>query len=128
VFREAVKGSSSSALTTAAQHGEGSLEPGKSTSLSLRVSDSEQARIQSSAAMAKLSVSAYLRQCALDMDDLRGQVGLALARLREQQVRAAPPPSAEPGLAAIPGILARFARQSLRRWLGGGNYRAVSIR
>jgi len=87
------------------------VERGKSTSLTLRVSEQEQARIQACAAQANLSVSAYLRQCALGVDSLRDQVGLALSDLHKQQARAVSPP----GISAIPGILASFAGQCIHR-------------
>ncbi len=111
-FRDVLQ--STAALVAAAQPGPAPLERGKSTSLTLRVSDSEQARIQARAVQANLSVSAYLRQCALGVDELREQVELALKNLHQQQEHVAP----SPGISAIPGILGRFAIQSLRRVRG----------
>ena len=69
----------------------------------MRVTDAEQARIQACAAQANLSVSAYLRQCALGVDELRAQVQIAITS--GGQTAKIP----EPGISAIPGILARFA-------------------
>jgi hypothetical protein len=96
----------------------------KSIALSLRVSDAEQARIRSCAARASLSVSAYLRQCALGVDDLRGQVELALGELQKQEARVA----AQPGLSAIPSILGRFAMRCFRRLRAQTDYTAISLR
>ena len=122
-FRDVLKGTA--ALVAAAQPGAAPLERAKSTSLTLRVSEDEQARIQACAAQANLSVSAYLRQCALGVDDLRNQVELALSTLHEQQARAAPPP----GLSAIPGILGRSAMQCFRRLRRNSeDYTVVSLR
>jgi len=121
-FRDVLKGTA--ALVAAAQPG-AALERGKSTSLTLRVSDGEQARIQACAAQANLSVSAYLRQCALGVDDLRNQVELALSTLHQQQARSAP----QPGLSAIPGILGRCVVQCLRRLRPNPRgYTVVSLR
>lgn len=122
-FRDVLKGTA--ALVAAAQPGTAPLERGKSTSLTLRVSDGEQARIQVCAARANLSVSAYLRQCALGVDDLRNQVELALSTLHRQQAGAAAPP----GLSAIPGILGRCAVQCLRRLRrNSADYTVISLR
>jgi hypothetical protein len=96
----------------------------KSIALSLRVSDAEQARIQACAARANLSVSAYLRQCALGVDVLRDQVELALVALQKQEVK----PGRPPGLSAIPGILGRFATQWFRRRRERAEPSGISLR
>ena len=95
----------------------------KSVALSLRVSDTEQARILACAARANLSVSAYLRQCALGVDELRDQVELALAQLQQQDAKSTSPP----GLSAIPGILGHFAARLFRRLCGNHDYTAISL-
>jgi hypothetical protein len=97
-------------LVVGSQDAPAALESAKVSCLTLRVSDTEQARIQACAAQANLSVSAYLRQCALGVDELRSQVEIALAKLREPPV----PAHAQPGVAAIPGILKRFVQQCFR--------------
>ena len=84
-FGQALKGIAGLSATSTAV-----LET-KSVALSLRVSDTEQARIVACAAGANLSVSAYLRQCALGVDELRDQVELALAQLHKQDVKSTPP-------------------------------------
>jgi hypothetical protein len=96
----------------------------RSNALSLRVSGAEQARIRAGAAEANLSVSAYLRQCALSVDVLRDQVELALVELQKQGPKAAPPP----GLAAIPGILGRFATRCFRHLYGDPSSTGISLR
>ena len=52
---------------------------GRQVSMSLRVGISEQALIKARAAEAGLSASAYLRQCALEVEQLRAQVQHTLA-------------------------------------------------
>jgi hypothetical protein len=117
-FREVLKGTAGLAATA------GTAPEIKSFPLSLRVSDAEQTRIRACAARANLSVSAYLRQCALGVDDLRDQVELALTKLRQQEANAAAPP----GLSAIPGILGRFGMHWFRRLRGHHDYTAISLR
>jgi hypothetical protein len=117
-FREVLKGTAELAATAS------SVPEIKSIALSLRVSDAEQTRIRACAARANLSVSAYLRQCALGVDDLRDQVEVALTKLRQQEANTAAPP----GLSAIPGILGRFGRHWFRRLRGHDDYTAISLR
>ncbi len=122
-FRDVLRGTHS--LGGVDQSNGTSMETTKAASLTLRVSDEEQARIQACAAHANLSVSAYLRQCAMGVDDLRDQVELALAKLRDQQALTPPPP----GLSAIPGILRRFGLQCFHRFRPGrGESALLSIR
>ncbi len=75
----------------------------RQVSMSLRVAASEQALIKARAAEAGLSVSAYLRQCALEVEKLRAQVHHTLA-LIEQRSEPSParsltggPPTPPPG-------------------------------
>ena len=56
----------------------------RQVSMSLRVAASEQALIKARAAEAGLSVSAYLRQCALEVEKLRAQVQHTLALLEQR--------------------------------------------
>jgi hypothetical protein len=70
-------------------------KPERQVSMSLRVAASEQALIKARAAEAGLSVSAYLRQCALEVEKLRAQVHHTLAMLEQNPSRtlaAGPPP------------------------------------
>jgi hypothetical protein len=96
----------------------------KTIALSLRVSGAEQARIQACAERANVSVSAYLRQCALGVEELRGQVELALRELRKQETQ----PTAPPGLSAIPGILRHVAASWLRGLRGNRDFTGISLR
>ena len=59
----------------------------RQVSMSLRVASSEQALIKARAAEAGLSVSAYLRHCALEVEKLRNQVHHALALIDERSER-----------------------------------------
>lgn len=56
----------------------------RQVSMSLRVAASEQALIKARAAEAGLSVSAYLRQCALEVEKLRAQVHHTLALIERK--------------------------------------------
>jgi len=56
----------------------------RQVSMSLRVAASEQALIKARAAEAGLSVSAYLRQCALEVEKLRAQVHHTLALIEQK--------------------------------------------
>jgi hypothetical protein len=119
-FREVLQ--QSAGLAPAAKDG-ATLE-NKTIALSLRVSDAEQARIQACAARANVSVSAYLRQCALGVEDLRDQVELALSELRKQDMQKA----TLPGLSAIPRILRQVAAGWFRKLRGNPDYTGISLR
>lgn len=81
-----------------------SAEMARPASLSIRVSMQEQALIRARAAEANLSVSAYLRQCALEVEQLRFQLQQALtARPQAFLPPSAPMPSA-------PGLLTRLGQ------------------
>jgi hypothetical protein len=119
-FREVIQQSAGLAATAK----ESATPENKTIALSLRVSDAEQARIQACAARANVSVSAYLRQCALGVEELRDQVELALGELRKQDTQKATPP----GLSAIPRILRDAATGWLRRVRGNRDYTGISLR
>ena len=73
------------------------VNPGKSVWIKLRVSSSEQALIQARAAESRQSVSAYLRQCAFEVENLRAQVQRALLDLQRQTgLLASPTQAASP--------------------------------
>jgi hypothetical protein len=81
----------------------------RQVSMSLRVAASEQALIKARAAEAGLSVSAYLRHCALEVEKLRAQVHHTLALMEQgsehrpvRSLPADPPPM---------GFLARLSRR-----------------
>lgn len=54
----------------------------KTASVTIRITESEQAQLQERAAAAQLSVSAYLRSCIFEAESLRTQVKEALSQLR----------------------------------------------
>jgi hypothetical protein len=54
----------------------------RSTSVTIRLSSAERARLHQRAAEAGVTVSAYLRSCTFEADALRAQVKAALAELR----------------------------------------------
>lgn len=57
----------------------------KRASVTLRMSNAECAQLQQRAAEAGITVSAYLRSCAFEVEELRAQVKQALAELRSAQ-------------------------------------------
>jgi len=63
----------------------------KRASITIRLSEQECAQLRQRAAEAGLSVSAYLRSCTLEVEDLRAQVKATLA-----EMRSATPPKMEP--------------------------------
>ena len=77
--------------------------------MSLRVAASEHALIKARAAEAGLSVSAYLRQCALEVEKLRAQVHHTLALLEQGSKHK--PVLSLPADAAPKNFLARFGRR-----------------
>ena|SRR5579883_252079 len=81
----------------------------RQVSMSLRVGLSEQALIKARAAEAGLSVSAYLRQCALEVEKLRAQVHHTLARL--EQGSEYKPAHSLPAEALPKSFLARLGRR-----------------
>jgi hypothetical protein len=105
-FRE-VLGASLSNTSSAA------VNPDKSVWLTLRVTTSEQSLIQARAAEAELSVSAYLRQCAFEVETLREQVQRALLDMRPS-VAALPTPQAESAPPALPGVFTGLAQRVAR--------------
>jgi hypothetical protein len=60
-------------------------EDRKRASVTLRMSRADCVRLQQRAAEAGLTVSAYLRFCAFEVESLRGQVKAALAELKAQR-------------------------------------------
>ena len=90
----------------------------RQVAMSVRMAPSEQALIRLRAAAAGLSVSAYLRQCALDVEILRGQVqqfmtASALSRMAELAAPVAGP-------VALPGSSEGWLSRLRRVWDGRG--------
>jgi predicted DNA binding CopG/RHH family protein len=76
----------------------------RTASVTIRLSQAESAQLHRRAAEAGLTVSAYLRSCALEAEELRAQVKLALAELKagnkgtaRQRTGSKDPGSEEPG-------------------------------
>jgi Mobilization protein NikA len=93
-FQQVLHGALSSSTRVA-------VNSGKSVWLTLRVTAAEQALIQARAAEAKLSVSAYLRQCAFEVEARRQQMQGAL--LEAQTAGQSSGPSAPPEPVPAPG-------------------------
>ena len=117
------------ALTPAAHHS-GALariwppanRPERQMSMSLRVAASEQALIKARAAEAGISASAYLRQCALEVEQLRAQVQHTLAVIERKSTLALPAGEA-PAHVSRRGFLGR-----MRRRIFGGRDTALTLR
>jgi hypothetical protein len=117
--REAIEASFGNILTEAVSpdvgHGPlaliwpGAARSDRQVSMSLRVTASEQALIKARAAEAGLSVSAYLRQCTLEVEKLRAQVHHTLARLEEKAALPyAPPPAHSQRRGLLSGLRQRL--------------------
>jgi hypothetical protein len=65
----------------------------KRASITIRLSEAENAQLHQRAAEAGLTVSAYLRSCTLEVESLRAQVKDALAQLRDSVPSPPVPPS-----------------------------------
>jgi hypothetical protein len=68
----------------------------KRASITIRLTEPECAQMRSRAAEAGLTVSAYLRSCALEVETLRTQVKETLAQLRESAAAPMPPLPSRP--------------------------------
>jgi len=94
----------------------------RQVSMSLRLAPSEQALIKARAAEAGLSASAYLRQCALEVEQLRTQVQHTLAVIERNSMLALSASEA-PVQAPSPGFFAR-----LRQRIFGGSDTGLALR
>ena len=84
-------------------------KPERQVSMTLRVAASEQALIKARAAEAGLSASAYLRECALEVERLRAQVHHTLALIEQKQNLACSLSAGSPPVpVAAGGFLARL--------------------
>lgn len=81
----------------------------RQASLTVRVTAAEQALIKTRADEANLSVSAYLRQCAFEVEQLRAQVEQAITTMPQRKA------SLQPAPASTPGFLARLTRRFFGR-------------
>ena len=85
----------------------------RQVSMSFRVAASEQALIKARAAEAGISVSAYLRQCALEVEKLRSQVHHTLSLIEERQMSFRSPSASQ--IAATSGSFFARLRQRIFR-------------
>jgi mobilization protein NikA len=99
----------------------------RSSSLTVRLAPDESALIKARADEAQLSTSAYLRQCALEVEALRIEVRETLAKFRTPVAPSAPMPIPALPSVASPSKLGLFG--GLRRWmirrLGGQHIETV---
>jgi selenocysteine lyase/cysteine desulfurase len=65
----------------------------KCASITIRLSQAEGAQLRKRAAEADLTVSAYLRSCAFEVESLRAQVKETVAQLRAGEAQSKPPVS-----------------------------------
>ena len=80
--------------TRAGEHDHASSASLRTTSVTIRLSHLETARLRRRAAEAGLTVSAYVRSCVLETDALRSQVKEALAEMKTA-VESTPAPTRE---------------------------------
>jgi hypothetical protein len=80
--------------TRAGEHDHASSSSLRTTSVTIRLSHLETARLRRRAAEAGLTVSAYVRSCVLETDALRAQVKEALAEMKTA-VESTPAPTRE---------------------------------
>jgi hypothetical protein len=73
------------------------VELTRQVALSIRLAPTERALIRTRAAEAGISASAYMRQCALEVEQLRAQVQRALAAIERQTPALARTPLSAPG-------------------------------
>ena len=80
------------------------VELARQVAISIRLAPSERALVKTRAAEAGISASAYIRQCTLEVEQLRAQVQQALAAMERGQASVPAPVSA-------PGFFARWVRK-----------------
>lgn len=97
-------GGSQAAATVSASEGR------KSSSVTVRLTAAEDEQLRQRAAEAKLTVSAYLRFCAFEVESLRAQVKEAVARMKEADSAF----SRQPARASLWQRLRRLLRKSNR--------------
>lgn len=85
------------------------VELSRQVAISIRLAPSERALIKTRAAESGITASAYIRQCALEVEQLRAQVRAAVAAMD----RGGPAPSLAP--VSSPGFFARMARRFFPR-------------
>jgi Mobilization protein NikA len=81
------------------------VELARQVAISIRLAPAERALIKTRAAEAGITASAYIRQCALEVEQLRAQVQQTLAAMERKA------PASIPAPAALPGLFARIVRR-----------------
>lgn len=84
-------------------------ELARQVAISIRLAPSERALLRTRAAEAGITVSAYIRQCALEVEQLRAQVKQTLAAM--EYSAKAPGIAPEPPPMTRPGLLTRLMRR-----------------
>lgn len=87
------------------------LELSRQVAISIRLAPAERALIKTRAAEAGISASAYVRQCALEVEQLRAQVRQALIAIERKTPVASTAPASEHAPVQAPGFLMRLARR-----------------
>lgn len=105
-FREVLEEAAKPAPITAAAQAQ-PLELGRQVAISIRLAPAERALIKSRAAEAGITASAYIRQCALEVEQLRAQVRDAVARMERGSAVPLSPPTT--------GIFTRWFRRIFQR-------------
>lgn len=80
VFREVLEEAANPAPIKATAHAQ-PLDLGRQVAISIRLAPAERALIKARAAESGITASAYIRQCALEVEQLRAEVRDALARI-----------------------------------------------
>jgi len=81
------------------------VEISRQVAISIRLAPAERALIKTRAAEAGITASAYIRQCALELEQLRAQVQQTLAALERN------PRASNPNPARAPGFFTRLVRR-----------------
>jgi len=84
-------------------------EIARQTTISIRLAHAERALIRTRAAEAGISASAYMRQCVLEIEQLRIQVQQALAAMERRVPASISPPA--PAASSAQGFFARLAQK-----------------
>jgi len=94
--------------------------PARSVSLTVRLAPEECALVKARAGEAGISVSAYVRQCALDVDLLREHVETVLAEIRAANTKPNLAPCSLPAMAETPRAASQWSLRIPKRWLRWG--------
>ena len=87
------------------------LELSRQVAISIRLASAERALIKTRASEAGISASAYVRQCALEVEQLRAQVQQTLVAIKRKSPAASAPSTSEHLTVQAPGFFMRLARR-----------------